>query len=562
MMDASGVIDFDVVVVGAGPVGLTLANILGLQGVRTLVVDERAALIDYPRGVGLDDEALRTFQGIGLVDAVLPHTVPNQILRFFDAKRRLLAEMAPPDARFGWPKRNGFVQPLVDAELLKGLDRFDHVEVAWGHPMTTIVEGSDVVTVELAPGSDTRTVRARYVVGCDGGRSVTRHLMGVSFDGTTSSTRWLVVDVANDPLGHPNSEVGADPARPYVSISIAHGIRRFEFMIHADESDELADDPAFVARMLSRLVPYPDKVDIIRRRVYTHHSRIAGSFRRGRILIAGDAAHLMPVWQGQGYNSGIRDAANLGWKLAAVVTGRADDELLDTYDVERRKHARAMIDLSTTVGKVISPTNRRLAGARDAVIRAASMVPTLKRYVLEMRFKPMPFYAQGAVVHSDPPAPGVGTLFIQPRVDTRVRSDMLLDDVLGPSFAVLCWNNNPRILLGEKAFQQWKALGTVFVALRPLTQLHWAGDDAADVVVVGDRTGGLKAFFDAREESVLFLRPDRCIAGACIAQRAPEMSTALIAKLHLNPGGKDGTGPLLHVTQPAAERAGSVGGGA
>ena len=108
----------DVLVVGAGPVGLTLANILGLQGVRTLVVDERSTLIDYPRGVGLDDEALRTFQSIGLVHRVLPHTVPNQILRFFDAKRRILAEMAPPDARFGWPKRNGFVQPLVDAELL------------------------------------------------------------------------------------------------------------------------------------------------------------------------------------------------------------------------------------------------------------------------------------------------------------------------------------------------------------------------------------------------------------------------------------------------------------
>ena len=130
-------VDVDVLVVGAGPVGLTLANILGLQGVRTLVVEERDTLIDYPRGVGLDDESLRTFQSIGLVDRVLPHTVPNQILRFVDAKRRLLAEMAPPDARFGWPKRNGFVQPLVDAELLTGLDRFEHVEVRWGRPMTS-----------------------------------------------------------------------------------------------------------------------------------------------------------------------------------------------------------------------------------------------------------------------------------------------------------------------------------------------------------------------------------------------------------------------------------------
>src|ERR1700712_1383410 len=136
--DASG--EAEGVVVGAGPSGLTLANILGLQGVRTLVVEERDTLIDYPRGVGLDDEALRTFQSIGLVDRVLPHTVPNQILRFFDGKRRLLAEMAPPDARFGWPKRNGFVQPMVDAELLRGLERFDCVHVAWNRQMEACAE--------------------------------------------------------------------------------------------------------------------------------------------------------------------------------------------------------------------------------------------------------------------------------------------------------------------------------------------------------------------------------------------------------------------------------------
>jgi 3-(3-hydroxy-phenyl)propionate hydroxylase len=562
-------VDFDVVVVGAGPVGLTLANILGLQGVRTLVVDERDTLIDYPRGVGLDDEALRAFQSIGLVDRILPHTVPNQILRFVDAKRRVLAEMAPPDARFGWPKRNGFVQPLVDAELLRGLDRFEHVEVWWNRPMTSCAQADDAVTVECGSGtdheSDTASVRARYVVGCDGGRSMTRRMMGVSFDGTTSSTRWLVVDIANDPLGHPNSEVGADPERPYASISIAHGIRRFEFMIHADESDEQAEDPAFLTRMLARMVPHPDRVDVIRRRVYTHHSRIAGAFRSGRLLLAGDAAHLMPVWQGQGYNSGIRDAVNLGWKLAAVVTGRADDRLLDTYDIERRKHARAMIDLSTMVGRVISPTDRRLATARDLLVRSASIVPSLKRYVLEMRFKPMPRYEQGAVVHSVPrrAESPVGTLFVQPRVDTRTRHDVLLDDVLGDWFAVLCWNNNPRTILGDEAFAQWKAVGARFVALRPLTQLHWTGHDDPDVVVVGDRGGALKSWFDTHQESVLFVRPDRCIAGACIAQLAPELSASLLDTLTLTPGGGDpqsGTGSMLYVAQPAPESSGAVAG--
>jgi 3-(3-hydroxy-phenyl)propionate hydroxylase len=558
-------LDFDVVVVGAGPVGLTLANILGLRGVRTLVVDERDSLIDYPRGVGLDDEGLRTFQSIGLVDRILPHTVPNQILRFVDAKRRVLAEMAPPDARFGWPKRNGFVQPLVDAELLLGLDRFEHVEVWWNRPMTSCAQTDEAVTVECGGDDGPVRVRARYVVGCDGGRSMTRRMMGVSFDGTTSSTRWLVVDIANDPLGHPNSEVGADPERPYASISIAHGIRRFEFMIHADETDEQAEDPAFLTRMLARMVPHPDRVDVIRRRVYTHHSRIAGAFRSGRLLLAGDAAHLMPVWQGQGYNSGIRDAANLGWKLAAVVTGRADDRLLDTYDIERRKHARAMIDLSTMVGRVISPTDRRIATARDLLVRSASIVPSLKRYVLEMRFKPMPRYEQGAVVHSAPRRADspVGTLFIQPRVDTRTECDVLLDDVLGDWFAVLCWNNNPRKILGEEAFASWKAVGARFIALRPVTQLHWTGHDDPDVVVVGDRAGTVKSWFDAHQESVLFLRPDRCIAGASIAQLAPELSASLLDALTLTPGGGDpqsGTGSVLYVAQPAPESSGAVAG--
>ncbi|MEX7473632.1 bifunctional 3-(3-hydroxy-phenyl)propionate/3-hydroxycinnamic acid hydroxylase [Mycobacterium adipatum] len=546
----------DVLIVGAGPVGLTLANILGLQGVRTVIVEDRDTLIDYPRGVGLDDESLRTFQSIGLVDQILPHTVPNQILRFFDGKRRLLAEMAPPDARFGWPKRNGFVQPLVDAELLRGLDRFDHVEVRWGTRMEHCVADEVGVTTELVAAGAALRLRAQYVVGCDGGRSTVRRLMGVSFEGTTSATRWLVVDLASDPLGHPNSEVGADPHRPYASISIAHGIRRFEFMIHADETDEQVEKPEFIARMLAPFVPHPERVEIIRHRVYTHHSRIAGAFRQGRMLLGGDAAHLMPVWQGQGYNSGIRDAANLGWKLAAVVNGDAGDGLLDSYDAERRKHARAMIDLSTLVGRVISPTNPRVATLRDSVIRGASVVPTLKRYILEMRFKPMPRYDAGAVVHtaSTSAIPPAGTLFIQPTVDTRDTQNVLLDEVLGTGFAVLAWNNNPRALLSDSTFARWKSLGANLIEARPNTQLYWTGHDDPDVTVVGDRTGALKRFFDAHAESVLFLRPDRCIAAACLAQLSDETSTALFDVLCLTEGGESHVSdrPVLHVAQPPA----------
>lgn len=545
---------YDVLVVGAGPVGLTISNMLGRLGVHTLLVEERPALIDYPRGVGIDDESLRTLQSTGLVEQILPHTNPNQIMRFVDGERRLLAEIAPTDQQFGWPKRSGFIQPLVDAELMRGLDRFDCVEIRWGTAMIDCADTGDEVRVQLETPDGPETVHARYVVGSDGGRSATRHTMGVSFEGTTSSTRWLVVDIDGDPLGHPNVEVGADPARPNVSISLAHGIRRFEFLLHPGETDEDAETPEFLARLLEPFVPHPERLDVIRRRVYTHHSRIAGEFRKGRLLLAGDAAHLMPVWQGQGYNSGIRDAANLGWKLAAVVSGMAGDALLDSYDQERRKHARAMIDLSTMVGRVISPTNPRVAAVRDIAVRALAAVPPLKRYVLGMRFKPMPRYDRGAVVHgwSRSPNSAVGTLFIQPRVATRDRPDVLLDETLGPWFAVLCWNNQPRKTLGEEEFARWQALGARFVEARPATQLHWTGHDDPDVLVLGDHTGALKKWFDGQLDSVLFLRPDRFVAGACIAQHAPELGAALRNTLTLTPGGTDAAGRLLRLAQPAS----------
>ncbi|HZO07037.1 MAG TPA: bifunctional 3-(3-hydroxy-phenyl)propionate/3-hydroxycinnamic acid hydroxylase [Solirubrobacterales bacterium] len=526
----------DVVIVGAGPVGLTLANFLGMHGVRTVVVEQREELIDYPRGVGIDDESFRAFQAIGLIEPILPHTVPNQVMRFVNGKGRVLAEIAPSEQPFGWPRRNGFIQPLVDEQLLAGLDRFECVEVLWERTLESLATTADGAAVTVSGPDGPETIRARYVVGCDGGRSTTRRLTETSFEGTTSATRWVVIDLRNDPLGSPNVTVGADPARPFVSVSLAHGVRRFEFMVHDDESDEQVEDPEFLAELLRPHVPYPSQIDVIRKRVYTHHSRIAGSFRAGPVFIAGDAAHLMPVWQGQGYNSGIRDAVNLGWKLALVIRGAAGDALLDSYDPERRDHARAMIDLSTTVGKWVSPTSTRVAALRDVVLRVISAIPSFKRYLVEMRFKPMPRYARGAITELHAADDGVvGRQFIQPRVDTRERRGVQLDEVTGPWFSVLCWNNDPRAVLGEEA-ERWLALGARLIELRPQSQLHWDGSGREGVEVVGDASGALKKWFDGQRSSVLFLRPDRFVAAACVAQHAPEVSRALASALSLTEG--------------------------
>src|SRR6478609_6623768 len=182
--------DTDVLVLGAGPVGLTLANLLGGYGISTVLADAGEKLIDYPRGVGLDDESLRTFQTAGIVDQVLPHTTPQHIMRMINGKGQVLANVAPGTQDFGWSRRNGFIQPLVDAELLSGLSRFDQVDVRFSHTLLGYTDDADGVTatIELADGTQ-RSIRARYLVGCDGGRSITRKSMGGSFEGQSSPTR-------------------------------------------------------------------------------------------------------------------------------------------------------------------------------------------------------------------------------------------------------------------------------------------------------------------------------------------------------------------------------------
>lgn len=521
--------DYDVAVIGAGPTGLMLANLLGIHGIHVAVFEARSTLIDYPRGVGMDDETLRTFQAAGLVDAVLPHTVPHQLLVFTDAEHRDLVRLAPPTAEFGWPRRNGFVQPLADRVLLDGLARFDTVSMHWSSEVTAFQQDADGVELTVATPEGERRVRASYVVGADGGRSFTRKSLGLAFEGRTASADWFVIDIRNDPLGRPGAYVCADPRRPYVSISIPHGIRRFEFMLKRGETEAVAMTDEFVSRLLEPIVPPTAKVDIIRRRVYTHHSRVAQRFRSGRVFLIGDAAHLMPVWQGQGYNSGIRDSLNLSWKLAMVLRGLADDRLLDTYETERRDHVRAMVDLSTWVGRAVSIRNRIGAAARNAFFRALSAVPSVKSYIVQMRFKPMPVMTSGAVTlvgSVSKPSP-VGRLFIQPTVCTRKAPSIKLDDALGPWFALIAWNNNPRAIIDEDAARRLARNGVRLVSARPAVQLHWddPGTDG-DVLVIGDLDGTLKKWFDARPESVLLLRPDRIVGGASPAYAASDMIRA------------------------------------
>ena len=283
-----------VAIAGAGPVGLMMANYLGQMGIDVLVVEKLDKLIDYPRAIGIDDEALRTMQSVGLVDDVLPHTTPWHAMRFLTPKGRCFADIQPMTDEFGWPRRNAFIQPQVDAVMLEGLSRFPNVRCLFARELEAFSQQNDEVTLHLKTAEGQReTVKAQWLVACDGGASFVRRTLNVPFEGKTAPNQWIVVDIANDPLSTPHIYLCCDPVRPYVSAALPHAVRRFEFMVMPGETEEQLREPQNMRKLLSKVLPNPDNVELIRQRVYTHNARLAQRFRIDRVLLAGDAAHIM-----------------------------------------------------------------------------------------------------------------------------------------------------------------------------------------------------------------------------------------------------------------------------
>ena len=526
----------DVAIVGAGPVGLMIANYLGQCGVNVTLVEKLDSLIDYPRAIGLDDESLRTFQAVGLADNVLPHTTPWHAMRFMTPKGRCFADIQPKTDEFGWSRRNAFIQPLADRVLFEGLARFDNVKVLFGRELEGFEQSDSGVQLSLknTEGRSER-LQAKYLIGCDGGNSLVRRSLDISFEGKTAPNQWIVVDIANDPLSTPHVYLCCDPVRPYVSAALPHGVRRFEFMVMPGETEAELSKPENMRKLLAKVLPDPDRIELIRSRVYTHNARLAGRFRQGRVLLAGDAAHIMPVWQGQGYNSGMRDASNLAWKLSLVIKGLASDRLLDSYELERRDHAKAMIDLSVLAGHVLAPPKRWQGTLRDGVSWLLNYVPPVKRYFVEMRFKPMPQYTRGALIVPSEKGSPVGKMFIQPKVLTDTGTTVLLDEVIGENFAIIAWGCDPTWGLTPAQIAQWKTLGTRFIQVLPDVQLRAPSDAGNDVIRVGDSTGRLREWFARGSSSIALLRPDRFLAGLATPQTLGKACNELALALNVQP---------------------------
>jgi len=520
----------DVTIVGAGPCGTTLANHLGALGVSTILVDRSPDILDYPRAVGVDDEALRSWQTVGLAETLIADMVQYPPVRYHNSKGRCFASLRPRNRPFGWPRRNMFLQPMLETALRKGLERFPNVTALYGCCIDTIEQNDGGVTAGGTLEDDAVSIQCRYLVGADGGRSTVRQAIGVQLSGQTNPTKWLVVDVLNDALNEPFSGVYCSPARPHMSIDLPYGFRRFEFMLAPGDDENEVQTPAALERLMRPHYPSGCPLPQVKRsRIYMHHSRIADRFQVGRVFLAGDAAHLQPPFFGQGMNSGIRDATNLGWKLAAALSGRIPHHALASYEAERREHALAMVNFATWIGKLYQPRNRFTEMLRDAFFDLAQAFPPVRDYILQLRFKPMPKYRRGMVLPKNSPAgahPSVGTMFMQPHVEGRDRKSCRLDDALGLGFAVIGINIDPQAALsaGERAF--WTDLGARFVQVnRSRGGAHLLAGTRGDTLVLDDVEGYFRDWLDDNApRDVVILRPDRYVMGVCRHADLPQVT--------------------------------------
>lgn len=514
-----------VAVVGAGPCGVTIANYLGLHGIDTIVIERSEDILDYPRAVGADDEALRTWQGVGLAEELLKDMIQNVPARYYSSSGRCFAQVSPAEQPHGWPRRNLFIQPLTEVTLRKGAQRFDCVRFMLGAEATGLSQDSEGVHLDVRQADGSLiSVHCDYLVGADGGRSTIRGLVGIDLVGKTHSHKWLVIDVVDDPLDEPFTAIHCHPQRPSISIHLPYGYRRLEFQLMQGESEEEVLRPESLERLMRKHYPGEGPLPQIKRaRIYLHHSRTASRFQSGRVFLAGDAAHLQPPFFGQGMNSGLRDATNIAWKLAMVIRQAAHPKILASYDIERREHAETMVNFATWIGSFYQPYNRLSEWFRDLFFRSIQSLPQIRDHILQLKFKPMSRYHDGIVVPLEGPArkdDPVGRMFMQPLVEYEGKP-CKLDDALGPRFAILALNFDVQDCLTARnqAFLQKIGAGLFTVMPSRSPKHRWPAN--AHTTVLEDRQGKFRDWrLQNPQWEFIVLRPDRYVAAVGSRDRA------------------------------------------
>lgn len=508
-----------------------MASLLAARDVPVLVVERKPTTSDEAKAISIDDESLRTFASAGLAETVLKIVVPGTGTRYFDRRNRPLFHAGGPTPAYrrGFPFKNQFAQPELEAALLTALTGRPGVEVRFGTELAAYTEQPDgTVSASLRDTGADRTTSepVSWVLGCDGGRSTVRELAGIGMAGASHDEVWLVVDTVGD---HHRERYGmhhGDPLRPTVIVPGRDGRCRYEFLQRPGESTR-DRRPSFetVRRLVS---PYrsitEDQVE--RCTAYTFNAVVADTWRAGRAFLLGDAAHMMPPFAGQGLNSGIRDAANLAWKLAGVLHGEFGERVLDTYESERKPHAVETVRYSERLGRIVMTTSRSRATARDLVIRAMRLTAPGRRYLSEMRFRPVAAHTDGVVAGR--PHPLTGREMPQPLVLVPPglrpqRADTVLGDgfvILGVAVTPAAWRH---VLVAFDGRLHARAVDVVLGDRLP--------QPTPEYVSVADADGALEAALAGAAGRFLVIRPDRHVAAVFTADEAAGTARQLADRL-------------------------------
>lgn len=438
--------EYDVVIVGCGPVGVTAANLLGHHGISTLVIERDLEPYDLPRAVHIDHEIMRIFQSIGLAESLLPQFVMPVGSMHFGADRSVIRPYRPivQTERTGWASDYFFYQPDLERALRRELQARASVDLAWGHSLASIKQDEFGVEVTAQRNGEVLRARGKYLFACDGAKSTVRKTLDIELNDLGFDEPWIVVDVLVDgpvtmPALHgapPNVDMQqvmfiiGDPARPTSVIPGVGKHRRWEFMLLPSETPEDFNQPKAIEALLAPWLG-GQSYQVVRSAVYRFHALLADRWRADRVFLLGDAAHQTPPFFGQGLCHGIRDAANLSWKVKLVLDGAASEDLLESYQEERLPQVRSVIETSMRTGRYICTLDPEAAARRDAEMRQASLVPApAEREII-------PALGAGVLSPRGLGKAPVGSRFIQPPMVDALGERRLLDDFTGGGFALL-----------------------------------------------------------------------------------------------------------------------------
>ena len=518
--------DVDVLISGYGPTGATLANLLGRRGHRVLVIDQAATIYDKPRAITADHEVFRVLQECGIAQEIAETTTPHPGTDYVGLQGQTIKRFypAPPPNALGWEPSWMFVQPDLEAHMRKAVDKLPQVRSWLSHQLLDFAQDDKQVSARirrLNDGSET-TVRARYLVAADGASSLVRKQLASPIEDLAFDEWWVVVDAwINGPIDLPERCVQyCRPTRPGTYIVGPGTLRRWEIKLlpHEDPA-HYRDHHEAVWRMLGEFAD-TRSLEHCRTAVYRFHALVVQEWRQGRVFLAGDAAHQMPPFLGQGLCAGVRDASNLAWKLDAVLRGAAHDRLLESYTTERKKHVRTVVGHAKSFGLIIGELDINKARERDRVLeeelRSGRAETIRQRFIPGLEMGLIAHDAQGAL------AAGAGELFIQPWVRQAQAPWTLLDDLTGPRFVVAARSAAFFDALSEEAQQHLRALHAcaVVVQREPTSTL---GSSALPVLT--ERDGLLSDWLVLHGAVAVLARPDKYVYG--IARDADELGRLL-----------------------------------